>query len=93
MNAFISKIRDTMMRWGRSTAGFYRANRGIVISGLTVISILLIVWARLGFTIQISQFFAASPGPTVVINSSLPIKYGQTLSVSWSATGATTCNA
>lgn len=49
------------MRWGRSAATFYRANRGIVIGGLTVISVLLIVWARLGFTVQVSRFFAAGP--------------------------------
>lgn len=59
MTDIIKKIRDTVKRWGHSTAIFYRANRGVIIGGLTVISILLIVWARLGFTVQVSRFFAA----------------------------------
>ncbi|HTP57022.1 MAG TPA: hypothetical protein VMJ72_01945, partial [Candidatus Paceibacterota bacterium] len=93
MNTFFSNVRDGFRSAARSTSAFYRRNRYIVVGGLTVFSILLIIWARLGFTFQFSSFFAAAPGPTVVINSSLPIKHNQTLSVSWSANTATSCTA
>lgn len=53
MNEFLKRLRT-----------FYHAYRTTILSGLTVLSVLLIVWARMGFTIQISRFFA-NEGETV----------------------------
>ncbi len=67
MNELIVKIRARFTALGQSLKTFYSANKGVVLSGITVLSILLIVWARLGFTFQIGQFFAAQlPAPAVL---------------------------
>lgn len=44
-----------------AVASWFRRYRPWIFSGLTVASILLIVWARFGFTFQIGRFFAAEP--------------------------------
>jgi len=54
----------------------------------------LIVWGVYGgFSLEIGRFFAAAPGPEVVINTAQPIKHGQAVSISWSANTATQCTA
>jgi len=62
MGEFFQRIRGWFSRVGKRIAAFYNANRLLVLGGLTVLSILLIVWARLGFTFQPSQFFAGQVG-------------------------------
>ncbi len=59
MSDFFNTIRETFSRLANSVSGFYSRNKFLVLSGITIVSILLIVWARLGFTFQISRFFAA----------------------------------
>lgn len=56
------RIIDSITTAVRPLKVFFKANRGLILSGLTIVSILLIVWARLGFTFQIGKFFAASNG-------------------------------
>lgn len=75
--------------FGQSIARSYRANRALSISALTLASIVLIVWARLGFSFEIGRFFAAEPAvvPRTQLNAeyTLPlIDNGKTVyKVSW----------
>src|ERR1051326_1344264 len=59
MNDLIQKIRTRLTAMWQSLKNFYRANRLLILSSVTVLSIVLIVWARLGFTLQFSKFFAS----------------------------------
>ncbi|MCC6405432.1 MAG: hypothetical protein IT405_03540 [Candidatus Yanofskybacteria bacterium] len=63
MNELFQRIRDRVASGANAMGAFYRANRGVMLGGITVFSILLIVWARLGFTFEIGRFFAAEPIP------------------------------
>jgi uncharacterized repeat protein (TIGR01451 family) len=63
MDEFMRKLRMRFGIWRSSLVSFWRANRSMVLGGLTIISILLIVWARLGFTFDISRFYAAPEIP------------------------------
>jgi uncharacterized repeat protein (TIGR01451 family) len=73
MNQFFQQISERWTTAVNATVTFYRAHRLLLLSGITVVSILLIVWARLGFTFQVSQFFAADQctvnGGTCEMNS------------------------
>lgn len=66
MGSLFSTITQKAQSGARSVGAFYRNNRLLLLSGVTVFSILLIVWARLGFTFQVNQFFAATPSPSVL---------------------------
>ncbi|MCC6934469.1 MAG: hypothetical protein IT406_02115 [Candidatus Yanofskybacteria bacterium] len=74
MNEFLKRIRERIAGVSGAASTFFRANRVVLLSGVTVLSILLIVWARLGFTFEIGRFFAAEPIPSgyVEIRSAAP---------------------
>jgi hypothetical protein len=61
MGAFLQRFGARLSASGASTAAFYRRNRMLLLGGLTILSILLIVWARFGFTFEVNRFFAAPP--------------------------------
>lgn len=64
-----------------------------IIVGVALVAGLIAVWGVWGgFSFQIGRFFAAEP-PAFAINSAQPLKHGQKLSVSWSATNAKYCYA
>src|SRR5512147_911943 len=72
---------------------FFRDNpRAWLVVAAAVLALLLTIWGIWGnFSLNFSSFFAASPGPEIVINSALPVTHGTKLSVSWSANTATSC--
>lgn len=76
--------------WKRFTF-FARTYRGVTASVILLLGVGLIFWAGTGFSLEFSRFFAAAPGPEIVINSALPVTHGTKLSVSWSANTATSC--
>src|SRR4030042_956660 len=59
MSDLLARLQGAIVRAANGTTAFVRANRTVVISGFTVLGILLIVWARLGFTFEIGRFFAS----------------------------------
>ncbi len=60
----IQRFKATLATWASSMRAFYRRNRLTVLGGFTIVSIMLVVWARLGFTFEINRFFAAEvPSP------------------------------
>ena len=59
MNELFTRMKEGVLRAAESIAVFTRANKRVLIGGFTVLGILLIVWARLGFTFEIGRFFAA----------------------------------
>ncbi len=60
-----------------ATLRFYRANTAISLSAFTIFSVLLIMWARIGFTFDVSRFFAAE----VHTPSALNVQCGATQNV------------
>ncbi|HXV26950.1 MAG TPA: hypothetical protein VD862_02935 [Candidatus Paceibacterota bacterium] len=88
--AFIANIRTRVAAAASGFLAWIRRYRTWTLSGATVLVVLLIIWARLGFTLDVSRFYAAEP-PSFVINSAQPLKHGERLSVSWSATNASSC--
>ena len=72
MNEKLLAIKASISASLRRTQAFYSSHRTLLLSGLTVLSILLIVWARLGFTVQVGQFFAAGECSTLGGSCQLP---------------------
>lgn len=72
MNEKLQAFKASISASLRRTQVFYSAHRTLLLSGLTVLSILLIVWARLGFTVQVGQFFAAGECSTLGGSCQLP---------------------
>jgi len=57
----LKPLREKLAGAGTGAGAFYRANRLLVLGTVTALSIVLIVWARVGFTLDISRFYAAPP--------------------------------
>ncbi len=53
-------IRQRLALARSSMLRFYRVHWILLASAFTIVSILLIVWARLGFTLEVNRFFAAA---------------------------------
>jgi len=67
MNERLQRYSDWFRGIGRPIVGFAKQNRAVFLSLTAGFSILLIVWARLGFTLNISTFFAAeTPSPATL---------------------------
>src|SRR3990167_8315610 len=67
MNERLQRYSDWFRGIGRPIASFAKQNRAVFLSLAAGTSILLIIWARLGFTLNISTFFAAdTPSPTTL---------------------------
>jgi uncharacterized repeat protein (TIGR01451 family) len=62
----LGKIQQRLSGMASSTIRFYRANTAVSLSAFTIMSVLLIFWARLGFTFDVSRFFAAEVGQLTV---------------------------
>jgi len=98
MNERFERLRTKLLGVKQSTVGFYRANRFLVLGGVTVVSILLIVWARLGFTFETSRFFAAelpctTAAPQPHTASVLSVQCGPTQNVlTWTMVGTNDSN-
>lgn len=60
MSEKLQAIKASISASLRRTQAFYSSHRTLLLSGLTVLSILLIVWARLGFTLQFGKSFAGA---------------------------------
>jgi uncharacterized repeat protein (TIGR01451 family) len=72
LNETIQRVKATLATWATSTKAFYRRNRLTVLGGLTIVSIMLVVWARLGFTFEINRFFANEPFPGIQDEDGMP---------------------
>jgi len=67
MNERLQRYSDWFRGIGRPMVGFAKQNRAVFLSLTAGFSILLIMWARLGFTFNISTFFAAeTPSPATL---------------------------
>lgn len=55
MNEKLESLRASVSASLHRTRVFYSSHRTLLLSGLTLISILLIVWARLGFTLEFGK--------------------------------------
>src|SRR5512140_2181820 len=60
MNERLAELRANIAASFQRTKAFYSSHRTLLLTGLTLVSILLIVWARLGFTLQFGRSFAGS---------------------------------
>jgi hypothetical protein len=69
MNEKLQELKASISASFQRTGQFYSNHRALILSGVTVLSVLLIVWARLGFTFQLSRFYAADYGSCQVQNT------------------------
>ncbi len=58
MNEKLEALKASISASLQRTRVFYSSHRTLLLSGLTVLSILLIVWARMGFTLDFNRFYA-----------------------------------
>lgn len=90
----LAQLREKIVSLFQPVIRFTRDNRTVLLAGVAGLSILLIVWARLGFSFEISRFFA-SGGPSVELigytNMPTGYQHGDVVDVSWSAKGAVQC--
>lgn len=84
-----------MMDVVRRIREFFKENpRMWIVVGVAVLVAGIFVWlAYRGSSVNVSQSSAAAEPPAFTINSTEPLKHGEKLSVSWSATNAVRCDA
>lgn len=58
MNEKLASVKASVVASLQGARAFYAQHRALLLSGLTILSIVLIVWARLGFTLELSKFYA-----------------------------------
>lgn len=89
MNTIIAKVKSVVESFGQSVKGFYVGHRLITLSGITILSILLIVWARMGFTLQFGQS-QAGIGFTITADKTI-VDRNESFAVHWSNSAINVC--